>query len=66
MSDKQVNRICSTIRYLGLCMVRSAVILAMKPGNSNLLMDQTLREYGNWLAETSSNDAYDNGAGVTE
>jgi hypothetical protein len=62
MTDKQMTRLCSTIRYLGLCIVRGAVTIGTKPVNAQDLINQTLKEYHDWLAEVNSNDAYDGSA----
>jgi hypothetical protein len=57
VSDYQTKLLCSAIRYLGLCMVRSAVTMAMKPMNSQELILQTVKEYSDWIDDHSPTEA---------
>ena len=45
MNDEQVKRISLAIRYLGLCIVRAATVVAVRSKDAQNAIDQTLREY---------------------
>jgi hypothetical protein len=51
MTDNQARLLYMAIWYLGLCIVRSSVTIAMKPANAQDLINQTLKEYGESRSE---------------